>query len=272
MFKKVTSDVLTDFRLIYHQTTGYSNPIIESVLYQNRKGCDMYYWGDLIDGNYLIFHRSGFSHINLNPFDKSINQNFFKELDNFMEKNSEVPEYLLFYHAPKNLINYWKKQKKKHFKIRRRRRYQIDENFIMTLDESHFSPPANHELRSLHDCPYDDLASFNLSLESKFYDSKEEFLSKSYGFVLYNENKKPTSLIFLICLVGRNGEHSVTTLPEFRNKGYGHLVTINCVRESIARKINFGWDVFVENHSNNWAQKNNYGKIIHEYDLISFLK
>src|SRR5260370_28039548 len=116
MFKEVTQDVIQTFRLIYHQTTGYSNPIIEAVLYENKMG-KMYFFGDLIEGNYLIFHRSGFSHINFNSFDNSINAAFFRELDAFIKNNTDIPDYLMFYYTPMNLLNYWRDQKKQYFKI-----------------------------------------------------------------------------------------------------------------------------------------------------------
>ena len=90
MFQEVTKDILETFRLVYHQTTGYSNPIIETVLYNNKYG-GMYYYGDLVDANYFIFHRSGFAHINLNPFDNSIDAVFS---NNWMLSSKIIPPFL----------------------------------------------------------------------------------------------------------------------------------------------------------------------------------
>lgn len=271
MFKKVTEDILTPFRLIYHQTTGYSNPIIEAALYRNNCG-KMYYWGDLIDGNYFIAHRSGFSHINLNQFDESIDAALFRQLDAFVKSNPEIPQHLLFYHTPPKLLSYWKDQQKQHFKIRRRRRYQLDELQFLKLDKTLYMIPANHELRSLQDCPWEDLETFGMALDSKFYDSRQHFLQESFGFVLYNEGGKPASLANSMCVVGRNSECDLKTLPEFRNRGYGFITITNYVRESIARKINVGWDCFVDNHTNQWIQQYGYTHIVREYDLVSFVK
>jgi hypothetical protein len=271
MFKDVTEDILERFRIIYHQTTGYSNPIIETVLYQS-KGGGMYYWGDLIDGNYLIFHRSGFGHINVNPFDNSIDTALFREMDAFIKNNPAIPDYLMFYHTPESLLRYWRSQEKQYFKVRKRRRYQIDNNHFMKLDRSLYAVPDGHRLLSLQECPYEELEVFDLSLYSKFYDSRDEFLQNSFGFVLYNEAGKPASLSYLMCLVGRNSECDLKTLPEFRNKGYGFINITNYVRESIMRKINVGWDCFVENHTNKWVQQYGYTHIIREYEFVSFLK
>jgi len=107
---------------------------------------------------------------------------------------------------------------------------------------------------------------------SPFYRNFMAFFENSFGYILYNEDRKPASFIYLMCLVGRNGEFSVMTLPEFRNKGYGHLLTLNCARESILRNIDFGWDIFATNHPNEWIKKHSYGYIIREYDFVSFLK
>lgn len=272
MFNKVTSDLLDTFRIIYHQTTGYCNPIIEAVLYQNRKECGMYFWGDLRDGNYLIFHRSGFAHINFNLFNRNITDDVIEEFDEFFKNEPLIPEYLMFFNTPEKLINYWKGQDKKHFQVRKRRRYQVDEMRFMSLDKSFFTIPKKHELCPIQQCPFEDLKSFDPNIDSKFYDSKEDLLENSFGYVLYDEDRKPASFIYLMCLVGRNGEFSVMTLPEFRNKGYGHLLTLICARESISRNIDFGWDIFAANHPNEWIQKHNYGYIIREYDFVSFLK
>lgn len=271
MFKKVPQDALEKFRLIYHQTTGYSNPLIETVLYQN-KGGGIFYFGDLIDANYLIFHRGGFAHINLNPFDESLAADFFRDLDAFIQTNSAIPDYLMFYHVPDNLLSYWQDQEKKYFKIRRRIRYEIDNQHFMTLDPASYAVPPNHQLRPLQECPYEDLEVFELALDTKFYDGQDEFLRNSFGFVLYNEEERPVSLSYLMCLVGRNSECDLKTLPDFRNKGYGYVTITNYVRESILRKINVGWDCFVDNHTNEWIKKYGYSEIIREYEFVTFLK
>lgn len=271
VFKEVTEDSLERFRLIYHQTTGYSNPLIETVLYQNKRG-GMFYCGDLIDANYFIFHRTGFAHINFNTFDENPGTDFFKELDSFIQTNPAIPDYLMFYHTPETLLNYWKEQEKKYFKVRRRIRYEIDNNHFMTLDPSSYAVPPNHQLRPLQECPYEDLETFELSLDTKFYDSREQFLQNSFGFVLYNEEQQPVSISYLMCLVGRNSECDLKTLPAFRNKGYGYINITSYVRESILRKIDVGWDCFIDNHTNEWAKQYGYTRIIREYDFVSFLK
>ena len=270
MFKEVDADNLERFRIIYHQTTGYSNPIIETVLYQNKGG--MYYAGDLIDANYLIFHRTGFAHVNFNPFDPHINEEFFQALDEFIKTNPAVPNYLMFYHTPANLLDYWKTREKQYFKIRKRRRYQIDNIHFSKMDPASYAVPAKHQLVPLQQCPYEDLEMFELSLDSKFYDSKEEFLKNSFGFVLYNEEHRPVSISYLMCLVGRNSECDLKTLPDFRNRGYGYVNITNYVRESISRKVDVGWDCFMNNHTNEWVKRYGYTHIIREYDFVSFLK
>src|SRR5687768_9283049 len=46
MFTEVTQHTLEKFKAVYHQTTKYSNPIIESVLYGDNRG-RIYFYGDL---------------------------------------------------------------------------------------------------------------------------------------------------------------------------------------------------------------------------------
>jgi hypothetical protein len=271
MFKQVTQNNLEEFRLIYHQTTGYSNPIIETVLYQN-KGGGLYYWGDLIDGTYLIFHRAGFAHVNFNPFYDTSNSELFQEIDTFIKNTPAIPDYLLFYHTPEPLLRYWETRQKQYFKVRKRRRYQIDNRRFMKLDPSLYAVPEGHKLLPLQRCSYEDLEVFGLALDSKFYDSKEEFLRNSFGFVLYNETGRPVSISYLMCLVGRNSECDLKTLSDFRNRGYGFINITNYVRESIRRRIDVGWDCFVDNHTDKWVKQYGYTHIIREYDFVSFLK
>lgn len=270
MFTEVTEASQEQFSIIYHQTTPYSNPIIETVLYQNNRG-RMYFYGDPLDGNYLICHRAGFAHINLDDLTDNTAA-FFQELDAFIQNNPDIPDYLMFYHTPAKLLEYWKAQEKKRFNIRRRRRYQIDRNQFMKLEESSYAVPPKHHLLPLQRCDYADLALFDLSLDTKFYDSRAEFLQNSFGFVLYNEDSQPVSISYLICLVGRNSECDLKTLPAFRNKGYGYITITNYVRESLLRRINAGWDCFVDNHTNKWIQQYGYTHIVREYDFVTFAK
>src|SRR5262249_22105643 len=183
-----------------------------------------------------------------------------------------IPDYLMLYHTPEPLLNYWIKREKKYFKIRKRRRYQIDNDHFLSLDRSLYALPPGHELVPLQDCPYADLEKFDLSLDTKFYDSREEFLKNSFGFLLYDEQRRAVSLSYLMCMVGRNSECDLKTLPEFRNRGYGFINITNYVRESILRGIDVGWDCFVDNHTNKWVQQYGYSEIIREYDFVTFAK
>jgi hypothetical protein len=73
-------------------------------------------------------------------------------------------------------------------------------------------------------------------------------------------------------LVGRNGECDFMTIPEYRNKGYGYIVIAHYIRESIRRKVNLGWDCFVDSHSDKWMQRFGYTHVVREYDFVTFAK
>lgn len=268
MFKEITSPQLEEFRLIYHQTTGYSNPIVESVLYQKRGGEAIFYWGDISFGNYIIFHRSGFGHININS---NYNIASAKVIDEFLMTNQKIPKFILLYNTPALLRDYWQTQNKPYFKIRKRRRYIIDENKFNKLDKTLYKIPTNHKLVKLQDCNIEDLELFESNLDSKFYNSYNDFLTNSFGFVLYNADDKPVCIAYLICKVGSKTECDLKTLPQFKQNGYGFITITNYVAESFRRKIDVGWDCFIENHTNKWVQQYGYSHIVREYDFISFL-
>ena len=269
MFKKITPDILTEFRLIYHQTTGYSNPIIEAVLYQNRGGGAMYFWDDLTDGNYIIFHRFGFGHININEYHNSKSP---KEIDDFLKNTPDIPDRILLYNTPAGLLDYWKTQDKQYFKIRKRRRYQIDEQSFHKLDKDLYKVPEGCSLKALQECPIEDLNKFEMRLDSNYYDSMDDFLQNSFGFVLYDQNDEAACIAYLICKVGARTECDLKTLPQFLKNGYGFITITNYVAESFRRKIDVGWDCFVENYTNKWVEQYGYSHIIREYDFVSFLK
>jgi len=271
MMRELAISDREQFRIIYHQTTSYSNPIIEKVLYKDGQG-RIYVFGDLLDANYLIVHRSGFAHANFDFPEGIGNEPAFGDIDAFIRDNSDIPDYLMFYHAPVQLQAYWKAQNKRSFQVRRRRRYELDHNQFMLVKPSSYSVPDQHRLVPLEECPYADLEAFDLSLDSKFYDSREQFREESFGFVLYNQHTRPVSIAYLLCLVGRNGECDLKTLPPFRNRGYGYIAITNYVRESFLRKINPGWDCFIDNHTNIWVRKYGYSRIIRDYDFVTFAK
>jgi hypothetical protein len=268
MFKEVSIKEIEKFRLIYHQTTGYSNPIIESALYQNKGGEAIFYWDEMSLGNYIIFHRSGFGHINFNLHHNSKSP---AEIDEFLVTNSKMPQFVLLYNTPDSLKEYWKEQSKPYFKIRKRRRYLLNEDSFNRLDKSLYEIPKNHKLVMIQECPIVDLELFEMNLDSKFYNSYQDFFENSFGHVLYNEKNKPACIAYLICNVGGKTECDLKTLAEHKEKGYGYITITQYVADSFRRQTDVGWDCFVENHTNKWAQQYGYHNIIREYDFVSFL-
>lgn len=268
MFKELAKTELEVFRLIYHQTTGYSNPIIESVLYQDRGDNAIFYWDDISFGNYIIFHRSGFGHINFNLHHNSKSLN---EIDEFLRTNAKIPQLILLYNTPNSLKDYFESKNKPYFKIRKRRRYLLNEDSFNKLEKQLYAIPKNHKLVKLQECPICDLELFEMNLDSKFYNSYDDFFQNSFGHVLYNEDNKPVCIAYLICNVGSKTECDLKTLPEYKEKGYGYITITHYVAESFRRKVDVGWDCFVENHTNKWAQQYGYHYVIREYDFVSFL-
>lgn len=271
MIKLLEPEMIGKFITLYHNRVNFTNPIIESVIYDETRSLGrIYYWGNLNDGNFFICHRSGYAHLQYN--EENILSQELHDIDSFIYKNDEIPEYLMFYHLPESIKVFWSNLDKKYFRIRKRRRYQVNELLFQEMDQAVYNIPDNFKLLGINKCSRKDLLLFDKDLFSKFYNSEKDFKKNSLGFILYNESGSPVALIYLICEVHSHGEYSVITLPEYRNNGYGHLITINCVRESIQKKIDFGWDVFVDYHSDSWIKKNNYGKMIREYDFITFLR
>jgi hypothetical protein len=271
MFTKLPNELLNEFKIIYHQTTRYSNPIIESVLYQDRGNNGIFYFGKVTDGNYFIFHRSGFCHLNLQLSDSEIDTPLLEAIDSFLQNTDCVPKYLMFYNTPKQVQRYFEHSNKRFYKNRIRRRYTLDKNSFLSIDTRKYAVPINHALVPIQECSIGDLGMFKVGLDTKFYNSYEDFLDNSFGFVLFNHESKPVSLSYLICQVGRSTDCDLITFPEWRNYGYAYICITNFVRESIRRNVEVGWDCFVENHTNKWIQEYGYTEIVREYSFISYL-
>lgn len=274
MFKQLTRDEVAAFRPIYHQTTPWPNPIIESILYDDAKRAlgTVHCFGDVLDGNYIITHRSGFTYVHFNPDGIGIGAGFSKSVDEYMQVNEAFSHYLMFYVMPPALLEHLKAQSKEHFNMRSRRKYRIDVAHFNRMDQRIHVVPEGHRLVSLVEAGTDVLAGMQHKLDSRFYNSWNDFLDNSFGFVLFNAEGAAVALAYTMCTVGRIADVDLVTLPEHRKKGYGAMIITHLVRECHRRHLEAHWDCFVSNHTDKLVREV-YGveRVYLSYDMVTYL-
>ncbi len=274
MFRRSTPEEVAAFRPIYHQTTPWPNPIIESVLYDDRgRGLGaVFCYGDPLNANYVITHRSGFTYAHINPDRTGVAADYEAAIDRFMQDEPAFSHYLMFYAMPDALATYITAQGKPHFNRRTRRKYRIDVRHFETIDPTIYTVPEGHRLLTLREAGAGILAAFEHKLEQRFYNSWDDLIDNSSGYVLLDPEGAPVALAYVMCQVGRIADIDLIVRPEHRKRGYGAMIITHLVRECHRRGLEAHWDCFITNHTDKLVREV-YGveRIYLEYDMITYL-
>jgi RimJ/RimL family protein N-acetyltransferase len=211
-------------------------PIISSVI--NSKQSGIIYVDNFINPNIiLVLHKSNFGYLHVS---KDYQVNYEKLLD-FIYSEINIPQYFHLYNSSAELIEKVQLRQDFNCKIRDRMRMNRVKPYKV-LDTNTFDFTA----KTIHDIDINELTVFNLEFIEKFWTSKDSFLKDGFGWVIYDQNK-PVSIFYTLCVVNKNSETDILTLPEYRGKGLasiaGNLI-LNTLEE---RDINMDWDVFEDN-------------------------
>lgn len=274
MFTRLTREEVMAFRPIYHQTTPWPNPIIESVLYagEGRTLGTVHCHGDVRDTNYIITHRSGFTYVHFNPDGTGSGPEMPQLVDTYLQVEPSFSHYLMFYAMPPVLLEHLRGQNKPHFNVRQRCKYRIDRRHFEGIDPAIYQVPEGHRLVTLAEAGKAVLSALQHKLDSRFYDSWEDLLENSFGFVLFNAEGVAVALAYTMCVVGHIADIDLITRPEHRKKGYGAMIITHLVRECHRRHLEAHWDCFTANHTDKLVREV-YGveRIYLTYDMVTYL-
>lgn len=274
MFRMLGREEVVEFRPIYHQTTPWPNPIIESVLYDDARPDlgSVHVLGDPRDTNYVITHRSGFTYVHLHPDGIGADEEVLPALDAYMQAAPAFRDYLMFYPMPAAFMEHLKAQDKQFLKVRPRCKYRIDRRRFDAMDNAIYNVPEGHRMLGLVEAGADVLGRFDHKLNERFYDSWDDFLGNSFGVVLLDGNGVPVCLSYAMCTVGHIADIDLITLPDHRNKGYGALTVTHMVRECHRRHLDAHWDCFTANHTDKLVREVYGVERIHvAYDMVTYL-
>lgn len=269
-FRPLSRREVGAFRPIYHQTTPWPNPIIESILYDDsRPGLgSVHCFGDVLDTNYVVTHRSGFTYVHFGQGGADL----APVLDRYMQAEAAFSHYLMFYAMPPALLEHLRGQDKAHFNVRPRRKYRIDRARFDRIDPAIYVFPAGYRLAELKEVDIPVLAGLQHKLDSRFYDSWDDFLANSFGYVLLAPDGSAVALAYVMCIVGHIADVDLITLPPHRKQGHGARIITHLVRECHRRHLEAHWDCFTANHTDKLVREV-YGvdHIYLSYDMVTYL-
>jgi GNAT superfamily N-acetyltransferase len=214
------------------------------------------------EGNcFFIFHKAAFSYLT------SKNDIDYSRLLNFFLQSTELPEYFHIYDAPYGLIQACN-ENFKDVNIKLRKRVQL--KFLKEKLALKNAIPAGYKIAKIEASRFEKLASFNLSIENKFWKSEDDFLANGFGFVLNNEIGLPVSICYSACIADDIAEIDVATLPEYQRKGLAKLVVSSFVQYCAENGITANWDCFENNYGSlKIAEQIGFKRIVN-YNFLSF--
>ncbi len=234
-------------------------PFINSVLNDSQKGL---VFKDKFD-NYFVVNKAGFSQLIIN------NLNHFDVLDfaNFILKSDEIPAYIHMYDVKDSFIQSFRRGE--HFNLRIRERVQlrymeksINKEFINSL-------PLDYIIEEINQNNINELDLFGLKIDSKFWESKEAFLSDGYGVVIRCSNGKPVCICYSACFSNEMSEIDVYTMEKYRGNGLARVATNYYIKMSINKNVYPNWDCFTDNTPSLYTAKKCGFTEIRTYTFLS---
>jgi len=247
----------------YHLLQAFNElqifPLINAVFLQKQTG-DIYVDDAEKITSVFVIHKSGFALLIL-----SDGYSDFAAIADFIKSNKGLPNYFHIYAPPEKFIDYLNTQSEIGIRIRRRIKLQYQGSTI----DNKVQLPGKFNCYQINEENFDRLSSFNLSLEDKFWDSKEHFLREGYGYYIEDADKKPAAVCYSACVADNVSEIDIFTEDSYRKMGLGKFVTAYFVKGSIERGITANWDCFVENTASFTVAKNMGFEPVKEYTFLS---
>lgn len=237
----------------YYETIS-KYPIINAVLSKEQDG---YVYADIKRENLFVCAKYGWSL--LLAKDKSQKGVLFE----FLKRNNDIPDYIHLYSPDNVLIDYIKQTWPK-YKIRNRCQFRCYGNIKKINDV-----PKDFYLEKIANIDFSQLNIFNLDLEKRYWNSKEDFINKAIGVCLLNANKEPIGICYSICIIDNISEIDIYVLPDYQGFGFGKILTHYYVFLCQQRGITAHWDAFTNNIASVELVKKMKFKKINEYTLVS---
>jgi len=232
-----------------------SFPLINSVIDGLQEGEIFYH-----KGFSLIYHKAGFSYLSGEyESDQAGVLGFFLMPGQF-------PDYFHVYDASDRLIAICK-EASQFINIRIRKRIQLKFQDVQLPLTNRL--PSGYSLKRIDSDNFIELAGFNLSIETKFWKSQDDFLKNGFGFTVNNESGVPVSICYSACIANKTAEIDVATLPHHQKMGLAKLVVGRFVQHCLENDIIANWDCFEDNHGSLKTAESIGFKRISIYNFLS---
>lgn len=212
-------------------------PLINAVVANVQEGLG---FRDEINHDLLfIIHKSAFSYVTNTDSDR-----YAFALD-FMLNRPGMPGYFHVYDPPLSFLNCCANSGDEiNSKIRKRIQLQFTATSII---QELSALPKGYMVKQIDDYNFEALGGFNLSIESKFWKSKKDFLQNGFGFCVFNELGAPVSICYAAGLANGAAEIDVATLPDYQKRGFANIVVAAFVKYCKQHSVVANWDCFDDN-------------------------
>ncbi len=235
--------------------TEFFFPLINAVLEGLQEGKVFFE-----NGLYFIIHKSGFSYV------IDTEESEYQKLFDFFIHSQLLPSYFHIYDAAPEIIMLSSQNSDKiNFKLRKRIQLKFSDERLNLLDKI----PHGYSLDKINAENFESISIFNLSLDNKFWKSKEDFLKNGFGFILTNEVCQPVSICYSACIANNTAEVDVATLSNYRKMGFAKLVVGQFVRHCLENRIIASWDCYDDNLGSIKTADNLGFKFIRTYNFLS---
>jgi hypothetical protein len=211
-------------------------PIINSVICRKQEG-KIFVDSEKEPAIAFIAHKSAFCYLYTRNELAS-----FDPLFSFLHSNASIPGYFHIYNPPPNLMQQVVKFKGFNNRIRDRVRMKRTK----PLRNISGLTKLFETVKSISEIDQKDILSFNLGITEKYWQSMEDFVKNGYGWVAYVKDK-PAAIYYTVCLVNKNAEVDIFTVPEFLGRGLAVLAGMKFLQDMDQKGINIDWDAFTDN-------------------------
>jgi len=236
-----------------------SFPLINAVLAGLQKGKK--FIDEKAEDVFYFIHKAGFSYL------AGSDNADYADVLRFLLSSKEIPGYFHLYEPPSDFIALCSKSAVE-VNIKNRKRIQLK----YTEKELKFKDtilPEAYTIRKIDANNFEKLSNLNLSLENKFWNSKEDFEKNGFGFCVFNEFDIPVSICYTACLVNQIAEIDVATLPAYQKMGLGKQVVNAFLEHCINNNIIANWDCFEDNYGSLKIAQSIGFKYIMRYNFLS---
>lgn len=237
-------------------------PLINAVVSGIQEG---HVYADVSADVFFISTKSGFSLLSSPPGVPEFNASLF----GFLKANHDIPNYIHMYSPAKSFQDYieanWDK-----YKIRKRAQFRYYSKKVSYNYHNYL--PEGHRIASIREADPDRLEeAFQLDFGRRFWNSREDFLSKAIGACILNDRNDPAAICYSACIVDGIAEMDTLVLSEYRGRKFMRIVSEPFLNMAISEGLTPHWDTFVSN-TPSYVMAQKFGlKEVQEYDLLSLL-